>query len=356
MMHLPTLAERPDLFQIVALADTNKETLDAVGERYKVARRHLDYRTLLEDTEVEAVLLLASGSHVAPAIHTLESKKHLFVEKPLAFTQREIESIAAARPKGPGTPVLMVGVHKRYDPAVAKAKELVGKLGSLRYVQVTVLHPDDGAYRTHHAVLPIPAAPKAKEPEAAGDARTAHEVTQGGSARAIAEIAGADAPVDARVAAFIATTSLIHDINLVRGILGEPEAVVSAHVWRGGLAQSSVTRFANDVHVNMSWVSVPALQNYEESVRFVGNECRVSLVFPSPYLRHFPTVLEVERMDGEHLVVERHTATYEEAFRVELYHFRDCVLGGKAPATGIDDALGDARWIQQLSAATRRGS
>ena len=39
-------------------------------------------------------------------------------------------------------------------------------------------------------------------------------------------------------------TSLIHDINLIRGLVGEPEEVLSAHVWRGGMAQTSLTRFA----------------------------------------------------------------------------------------------------------------
>jgi len=46
MMHLPTLAERSDLFQIVALADVSEKTLDAVGDRYGVRARFKEGREL----------------------------------------------------------------------------------------------------------------------------------------------------------------------------------------------------------------------------------------------------------------------------------------------------------------------
>jgi predicted dehydrogenase len=172
----------------------------------------------------------------------------------------------------------------------------------------------------------------------------------------LSELVGANegaVPVATKVAALIATTSLIHDINLVRGVLGEPEGVVSSHVWRSGMAQSSVTRFARDTRVNMSWVSVPPLKNYTETVRFVGPDKRVTLEFPSPYLRHHPTSLLVERMEGEELVLERHIVNYEEAFREELYAFREHVLSGSAPETGLSDSLGDLAWIEAIARATR---
>jgi predicted dehydrogenase len=145
--------------------------------------------------------------------------------------------------------------------------------------------------------------------------------------------------------------SLIHDLDLVRGVLGEPEEVVSAHVWQEGFAQTSVTRFAGDVRVVASWVLVPGLRNYEETVRFIGADRRVTLVFPSPYLRHAPTALTIERMDGEALVVEHRTESYEEAFRAELHHFHAAIARGSQPEPSVDDAIGDARWIHALAAA-----
>jgi predicted dehydrogenase len=249
----------------------------------------------------------------------------------------------------------MVGYHKRFDPAYLRARRAVREMRDLRYVEVTVLHPDDDAYRTHHAVLPAPERPWAPRPEAQGEAMIAERVTRGAFKGCVDHIVGAGAPLHHRVGAFLLFDSLVHDVDAVRGVLGEPEAVVSAHVWREGFAQTSLTRFPGDVRVALSWISVPGLKHYEETLRFVGPDSRVTLVFPSPYIRHAPTPLTIERMDGEELVVEQHTVSYEEAFRAELHHFREAVRSGRAPEPSLADALGDARWIQQIAAAYADG-
>lgn len=346
MMHLPTLAERPDLFRIVALADVDPVALELVGERYGVTSLHPTVESLLEGPDLDAVMLCQSGSHAKSAIAVLRAKKHLFVEKPLAMDLRETEEVEIELRKALGV-TMMVGYHKRYDPAVRRAKAAIAALGELRHVEVTVLHPDDGAYRTHHAVLPIRA--RKVVPEADDRKGLLAEVTTGGLAASMATVCEAGAPPEHRVAAFLLSISLIHDLDLLRSLLGEPEHVVSAHVWQDGFAQTAVVRFAGNVRAVVTWISVPGLKNYEERLRFVSSTGRVTLTFPSPYLRHFPTPLEIERMDGDEHVVERRTISYEEAFRDELLHFRACVLDGTKPHTDITDALGDARFIEAIA-------
>jgi len=353
MMHLPTLAERPDLFAVTAVADVNRATLDAVARHYGVAVASIDYREIVGRPDVDAVLLLASGSHRGPAVAALAAGKHLFVEKPLGFGLAETQEIAEAARRSRGR--LMVGYHKRFDPAYLKAREEVRSLRDLRYVEVTVLHPEDAAARVHHVVLPLPERPWSPTPEATINEAILAEATRGEAAGAIEGMVGRDAPAASKVAAFLLSVSLIHDIDAVRGILGEPEEVVSAHVWRDGFAQTSLTRFRGDVRVSLSWISLPGLKHYEERLRFVSPEKRVTLTFPSPYLRHAPTPLEIERMDGEELVVEHRTVSYEEAFRAELHYFRRCLADGTAPTPSLDDALGDARWIDSIARAYPEG-
>ena len=353
MMHLPTLAERPDLFAIAALADVSRETLEAVGRRYGVAALSSDYRELLARADVEAVLLLASGSHKEAATAALVAGKHLFVEKPLGFGLEETEAIAAVARKSKGR--LMVGYHKRFDPHYLRARDEVRAMKDLRYVEVTILHPDDGAYRTHYALQPSPESVHAPAPEQGLYRGALQEATQGAVADEIAKSVSPDAPAAQRVATLLLFQSLIHDVNALRGILGEPEEVLSAEVWKDGVAQHSLTRFPRDVHVSMSWISLPGVRHYEERLRFVSPEKRVTLLFPSPYLRHFPTPLEIEKMDGGELVVEQRTVSYDEAFRAELHHFHRCLAEGKDPSPSLDDALGDARWIQAIARAYGRG-
>ena len=352
MMHLPTLAERPDLFQIGALADVSEKTLNAVGDRYGVATRVRDFRELIGRPDLDALLVFTSGCHRDAMLDLVKSDTHVFVEKPLAYSLKETEEVAAAARGRRGQ--LMVGYHKRFDPAYLHAREAVRKMRELRYVEVTVLHPDDSGARTHHAVLPVPGKPWSPRPEEEIDRGLADHVATGAGAGCVDLMTGKQAPAAHRLAAFILFDSLIHDVSAVRGILGEPERVLSAHAWRGGMAQTSVTAFPKDVRVVMSWVSIPGLRLYEERLRFVSPEMRVTLTFPSPYLRHFPTPLLIERMDGTDVVAEQRTVSYEEAFRAEMHHFRSCIAEGRPASPSIEDALGDARWIQQIAEAYGR--
>ena len=346
MMHLPTLAERPDLFTIAGIADVDDAVLAAVGDRYHVQRRTKDFRELLSAPDVDAVVVLANGAHRKFVEPALQAGKHVFVEKPLGFSASDTQAIAdVAKRSGK---LLMVGYHKRFDPAYQRARTEVQAMKALRYVDVTVLHPDEEPYQAHYAFQP-PRTPAPKADDATIDATVRRDSGTTEMNALLEETLGAGAPPASRVALFILLTSLIHDINALRGVLGEPEDVLSAHHWRGGMAQTSVTRFAGDVRVAMSWVSLPGVPLYEETVRFVSPEKRVKLIFPSPYLRHEPTPLVIERMDGDALVAEHHRVSYEEAFRVELHRFRDCVLSGEAPSPGIEDAIGDMRWIEMIA-------
>jgi predicted dehydrogenase len=349
MMHLPTLAERPDLFAIEALVDTNEAVLHAVGERYRVPtdKRYTDVQGALGQ-EVEAVLVLHGGSHKEATLRALDASKHVFVEKPLGYSRAETEQIIARAKQSRG--LLMVGYQKRFNPAYRAARELVREMAGLRYVDVTVLHPDDGDYSTHHAILPL-RPPKAPVSEQDDLARTHAALSSGPMSALLDEVVGPGKPVAHKLAAKVLTESLIHDLNLLRDSLGEPEQVLSSHVWNGGLAQQALVQFAGGVHVNLSWVAVPGLKNYDEYVRFVGPTSRVMLQFPSPYLRHTPAPLTVERMEGEQLVVEQRVVSHDDPFRLELHHFRECVARNQVPLTGASDALGDARFIESLARA-----
>jgi len=346
MMHLPTLAERPDLFEIAAVADISEAVLNAVADRYHVAARSRDFRDVAKNPNVDAVFVLSSGRHDAALETAYAAGKHVFVEKPLGFGRPETEKLAAAARAARG--FTMVGYHKRFDPAYLAACALVRSMPDLRYVEATVLHPDDGAYREHHAILPWREPKRPGPDEAQTNAGARQEAQTADLKEGLDATVRPGATVDERAAALMLWQSLIHDINALRGALGEPEKVLSSSLWNEGLAQHSLTQFPRGVRVSMSWVSLPGVKHYEERLRFVSPNLRATLVFPSPYIRHAPTKLEVERMEGETLVVEDRVVSYEEAFRAEVHHFRESVLSGKAPSITVDEAVKDARWIEAI--------
>ena len=132
---------------------------------------------------------------------------------------------------------------------------------------------------------------------------------------------------------FLLIVSSIHDVNALRGAMGQPDSVLSANLWAGGTSFTATLAYPNDVRTVYTWTLLPYVKNYGETFSFYASDGRVLIRFPSPYLRNAPTLVDVERMHGEELQVTRFTASYEEAFKRELLEFDDCVRTGRAPRT-----------------------
>ncbi|HEY2012272.1 MAG TPA: bi-domain-containing oxidoreductase [Bryobacteraceae bacterium] len=87
-----------------------------------------DYRAVLADAEVDAVLIATRHNlHAQMVVEALAAGKHVFVEKPLASSEEELRSVMEAYRKTEGRQVLMVGFNRRFAPAT---RTLVERLGS----------------------------------------------------------------------------------------------------------------------------------------------------------------------------------------------------------------------------------
>lgn len=103
--------------------------------RYPDLRVTADLDEIVAAPEIQAVVVATPGAtHARIALQCLEAGKHVFVEKPMALTARDCESmIAVAEKKGL---TLMVGHLLLYHGAVRKLKELLaaGAVGDLHYL------------------------------------------------------------------------------------------------------------------------------------------------------------------------------------------------------------------------------
>jgi predicted dehydrogenase len=115
--------------------DTDESRHARFAAQFPQARFTTDPEELLRDATLEAVVVATPvPSHHAVARRALEAGKHVFVEKPLAWTvaeARELEALAAERGL-----TLMVGHLLRFHPGVVKLRELIesGQLGDVLYV------------------------------------------------------------------------------------------------------------------------------------------------------------------------------------------------------------------------------
>jgi predicted dehydrogenase len=339
-MHLPYLRQLRDLYEISALCDVSRQVLDAMGEYYGVERRYTDYHELLR-LDVDAVLLLIPGSHGPPALAALESGKHVLVEKPMCFTLAEADQLIAAAEASRRT--LMVGYMKRYDPGYRLAQSSLPKLGELRYIQINILHPEEGPFLNVHRLV------------RAGDV-PAETLKQMGSEkdRLAGEAIGPVSQTMKQIYTDVLLGSLVHDINALRGLVGEPQAVEYTAIWPADEALpviATVLRMRDQLRAALVWAYLPDYHDYFEEIALMSGSGRIRIHFPSPYLRHFPTPVVLEGMQDGAAVKQHITASYAEAFKEELQHFYTCVTTGERPLTDARDARKDIHILQQIMAA-----
>src|SRR5215210_287669 len=120
--------------QLRWLCDTDERRLAEFGRRHPYARTTLDYRQLLADPELDAVVIVTPvATHYAFAKEALEANKHVLIEKPLTTKASEAEELT--RLASERRLVLMVDHTFVYTGAVRRIKEIVesGEIGDLLY-------------------------------------------------------------------------------------------------------------------------------------------------------------------------------------------------------------------------------
>ncbi|MFC9126457.1 Gfo/Idh/MocA family protein [Streptomyces sp. NPDC057099] len=342
IMHLPYLQSLSEQFEISALSDLSPGLLDLLGDQYGVppARRFLDYRGLLE-TDVDAVLVLSGGSHAPQVLAAAEAGKHILVEKPLCFTLREADEIEAAVSRSGVR--LMVAYMKRFDPGFRHGERLVRAMREPRYVQINTLHPSEDQYIDIHGVQRFGDIPQA----VAQRVERAQE-------ELLDEAVGGISDALRFVYHDVFLGSMVHDINALRSLAGEPTDVLFTHIWPADSEFPSVTtvlRHTGNLRTAYTWTYLAEVRDYFEEIAVFSSAERVRVQFPSPFLKHRPTPVVAQRMENGALVEERVEVSHAEAFREELLAFHECVVSGVRPLTDVSDARTDIAVLQQIFAA-----
>ncbi|HYU21370.1 MAG TPA: Gfo/Idh/MocA family oxidoreductase [Chloroflexota bacterium] len=373
IMHLPYLRELGDLFTIAALCDVSPATLEVVGERFGVPghARFADYRELATSDLIDAVLICPTGSHVPPAIAALEYGKHVLIEKPLCYRLDEADALvdAARTARRRSGAVTLLAYMKRFDPGYQYGQRLVRPLaerGQVRFVDARHIHPSNDLYMSHQPVFRGHDVP----PEIGERAEREHDA-------AIAASLGDDPPAAVRRVFGGMMGSSIHDVYCLNGLLGRPEEIVASETWDGGRCWTAIFRYPNGVRVNYAWIDTRQIREFKQDYACFGADGRVTISFPSPFLKSAPTVVSVQGMEpppdnpaplgrdaiepgwpdpGPAHWERRVTASHEEAFKREWIHFYACITQGVEPLVSPEEARDDTAFIVDWARATALSS
>jgi len=343
-VHLPLLARQPERFRVAAICDLSTEIATAMGERYGVPRhrRFADLGSMLAAGGLDALLVLSSGRHSDAAIAGLDAGLAVFCEKPLAYTLHEI---AAMRRAAQANPRIQLGYMKLHDPAFGQARTLLeGR--EARSVEVTVLHPTAEAQLTHARVLrPLEVPLEAVDDGVAG----IHRLEKAALGEAAAERFG-------RLYSGILLGSIVHDLALIRVLVGDPLHIYHAAAWPDGSWPPSVEivgLLPDEAHLSIRWHYLARYPAYREELTVHHEAGSVRLAFPSPYLLHAPTVLTHVEADGSAERTSSQRSTVE-AFDQQLTAFWRMAVEDATPPAGIDQGEADIRTCQRIASQLAR--
>jgi predicted dehydrogenase/threonine dehydrogenase-like Zn-dependent dehydrogenase len=125
-MHLPNIRKMADLYTLHAVASKTGTNAKAIALQYEASYATTDYQEVLRDKNVDLVMIATRHNlHARMAIDAAKAGKAVFVEKPMALRQEELDELVRVldETKVP----FLVGFNRRFSPHARRIKELTDK-------------------------------------------------------------------------------------------------------------------------------------------------------------------------------------------------------------------------------------
>lgn len=144
-VHLESISYHVKNATVTAMADPfmNEET-EKLIRSYGVSKVTKDYKDILNDKDIDAVLVCSStDTHAAISIEAINAGKHVFCEKPVDHSIEKIQAVADALKEHPDIK-FQVGFNRRFDHNFAAIRKAYddGKIGEAHILKITSHDPE----------------------------------------------------------------------------------------------------------------------------------------------------------------------------------------------------------------------
>lgn len=294
-MHAGHLARHVPRAALIAVADPVAAAAERVAAEFASATAVSDYRELIDDRRIDAVVICSStDTHATIIGEAARAGKHLFCEKPIAFSLPEIDTALEAVERA-GVK-LQIGFNRRFDATFRRVHDSVarGEIGEPWLLRITSRDP---------APPPL-----------------SYIQTSGG----------------------LLLDMTIHDFDMARFVIGSEVQTVSAttgvlvseEIGAAGDVDTAVVvmRFANGA-IGTIENSRQAVYGYDQRIEVLGSAGAVSTENTFPNQAVVSTGAGIHRDLPHHFFLERYADSYVQ----EMVAFVDAVRYDRPTSvTGLD--------------------
>jgi predicted dehydrogenase len=273
------------------------------------------YEQLAKNSEVKVIyIVLPNGMHEEYVVRGAKTGKHILCEKPMATSSKEAERMIAACAQAKVK--LMIAYRQQYEPHNRALRQLVteGKLGKLRGF-------------------------------VSSNSQQQGDPTQWRLKKALA---GGGCLPDVG----------LYCLNASRFLSGEEPTEVMAQIWQ----PTDDPRFS-EVEASCSfslkfptgYVATCTTSYDVHKSQFLKMEGTTAWAEMSPAYAYHGNRLVWSHLDGEHETQVAPQIEEKDQFALEMDHFAECVLEGKAPKTPGEEGLRDHRIMEAIYESARTG-
>ncbi|MGD1002102.1 MAG: Gfo/Idh/MocA family oxidoreductase [Candidatus Brocadiia bacterium] len=324
--HLRNYATLPDC-EVVAIAEPREDVGRKVAARYQIPKVYRTHEEMFAAEKLDGIVAAQPFTrHGAFIPEILKARVPVFIEKPIAASISMGERIVQAV-KENGS-FLMVGYHKRCDPATMWAKKEIdalkksGEIGKLRYVRILMPAGDWVAGGLYDLVQ-----------------GAAHQPAFGPDPRP----SDMDEELYDSYVAFV--NYYIHQVNLMRHLLGEPYSLKYAAA--SGVMLAGESRSGVACVLEMS--PYETTLDWQESALVAFEHGWVRLDLPAPLAMFRAGSVEIFKDPSRDATPQRISPQFPSvhAMRQQAINFIRAVRGEMPPMTGAAEALEDLRVARQ---------
>ncbi|HEX2858749.1 MAG TPA: bi-domain-containing oxidoreductase [Alphaproteobacteria bacterium] len=131
------LLKKTDGVALAGIAGKGGLTAAHAMEKFEATFAATGENALLEDANTHAVVISTRHSaHAAQVVSALKAGKHVWVEKPLSLTAKDLEKIEATHRAHPQ--VLMVGFNRRFSPYLQPLRDKLAEVRGPKQIMIRV--------------------------------------------------------------------------------------------------------------------------------------------------------------------------------------------------------------------------